>query len=71
MPAFSAWRAVQTQWRVGIGGAAGLDYAGVCTYLDRVVKGTPRHRRRLFQQLRIMEAAALDAWAQQREESRA
>jgi len=29
MEALRLWRHAQTQWRVGFGGATGLDYAGV------------------------------------------
>jgi hypothetical protein len=35
VPTWLHWQEVQTQWRVGgMGGATGLDYAGVRAYLD-------------------------------------
>lgn len=49
---------VQTQWSVGMGGPTGLDYTRVRAGLRLAgVKSTPE----LFQQLRILERAALSA----------
>lgn len=66
--ALHLWFAVQTQWRVApMGGAIGLDYAGVEVVLRQRAR-TPRARRRLFAELQAMEAGALEAWAEQREQ---
>jgi hypothetical protein len=54
-----------TQWRVGAGGAIGLDYGaipGVC----RRIGVSRRAERRAFWALQVMEAAALDWLAEQR-----
>lgn len=53
--------ALQTQWRFGPIGATGLDYAGVAWALRLMrVKSTPE----LFDQIRLMERAALDCIAE-------
>lgn len=67
VPAFRLWRKVQSQWKhAGMGGISGLDYPGVWTVLDRVIRGPRRRRVRVFEQLQVMEAAALGEWAEQR-----
>ena len=60
------WLQVQTQWRVGLDGKTGLDYAGVqaCMELRRIPR---RQRPRLFEQMHAMELAALGAWRDARE----
>ena len=68
-PALLAWVCVQTQWRTGMAGATGLDYAGV----DAIVRTRrlARGRRRcaqLMADLQVMERAALDEWARQRQQ---
>ena len=55
-----------TQWRVGMSGPTGLDYAAVYPLLDR--KATdPDEWDQLFDDLRVMESAALEAIAENRE----
>ena len=64
--AWSCWQGVQTQWRVGMSGPTGLDYAAVYPLLDR--KATdPEEWEQLFYDLRVMESAALEAIAESRE----
>lgn len=59
VPAFDLFVAVRTQWRVGMAGPSGLDYAGVRACMDLL--GTPEGERpRLFADLQVMEAAALE-----------
>ena len=72
MPALRAWLAVQTQWRHAglLGQATGLDYAGVDVEL-RHHPGGARRRRDLWGDIKLMERAALDAWAEQRATERA
>lgn len=56
---------VQTQWRVGMSGATGLDYPAVFATLDRLHRDkTDARRDELFSDLQIMEAAALKKMAE-------
>lgn len=41
--AWNHWQAVQSQWRIGMHGQTGLDYAGVLAHLREIV---PKRRRR-------------------------
>ena len=59
------WTSVQTQWRVGMGGATGLDYAGVRAYLE-LQDLQPEQLRDVFEGVRAAEAATLEVWAEQR-----
>ena len=64
--AWSCWQGVQTQWRVGMGGATGLDYAGVRAFLDE--QDLQRdERREVFAGIQACERATLEVWAEQRE----
>lgn len=67
--AWNCWQGVQTQWRVGMGGATGLDYAGVRAYLDEADLGD--ERRGVFAGIQACERATLDVWAEQREREQA
>lgn len=67
VPAWNAWLAVQTQWRVGMAGATGLDYQGVRAALDEMGLD-PEQRRSIFCSLQACERAALEAWDEQREQ---
>jgi hypothetical protein len=59
---------LQTQWRYsGMGGATGLDYAGVLAYLREVAGVKASDRAALFASLQAMEIAALNVWAEKRE----
>lgn len=64
--AWNCWQGVQTQWRVGMGGATGLDYAGVRAFLDE--QDLQRdERREVFAGIQACEWATLEVWAEQRE----
>jgi len=63
--AWGCWSAVQTQWRVGQGGATGLDYAGVGVYLAEAGH-LGQERKDIFKGICAAERATLDAWALQR-----
>lgn len=64
--AWRCWQGVQTQWRVGMGGATGLDYAGVRAFLDeQQLSGD--ERREVFAGIQACEWATLEVWAEQRE----
>lgn len=59
------WCAVQSQWRAGMAGREGLDYAGVRAYLDEAgLCGD--ERRSIFAGIQAAEQASLEAWAEQR-----
>lgn len=59
------WREVQSQWRVGMAGGTGLDYAGVRAYLDECAL-PPDERRDAWAGIRACEAATLQAWSELR-----
>ncbi|MEG1971379.1 MAG: DUF1799 domain-containing protein [Burkholderiaceae bacterium] len=54
-----------TQWRIGMVGATGLDYA-VLPCLFELHGVAPPARARLFSDLRVMENAALALFAERR-----
>jgi hypothetical protein len=56
--AFQIFEAMGTQWRVGPGGAVGLDYNALPVVM-RLRKITPSQRAEIFDDLRIMEDEAL------------
>lgn len=63
LPAYEAFSALRTQWRVGMSGATGLDYSVVPVVLR--LQGVPRADwPQLFEDLRVMESAALQAMRQ-------
>lgn len=67
------WFELSTQWRhAGMDGVrVGLDYAAALALVQsRPGLGSRRSRWRCFEDLRAMEAASLDEWAQQRARSR-
>lgn len=60
LPAYEAFNALGTQWRIGMGGATGLDYTTVPVVLR--LRAVPRTEwPHLFEDLRVMESAALEA----------
>lgn len=65
-PIWCLWVDVQTQWRESaMGGASGLDYAGVdCIVADRVRK---RERKVAKWLLQAMEHVTLQEWAKRRQ----
>ena len=64
--AWAAWQDLQTQWRAGMAGATGLDYAGVRAWLDE--SGLPPDQRRaVWDGVRAAERETLAVWAEQRE----
>lgn len=50
-----------------MGGATGLDYAGVQAYLDSVPGQRPKARAAVFEGLRAMERAALQVWGEKKD----
>lgn len=53
-----------------MGGASGLDYAGVRAYFD-IIEVDPDKRREFFAGIRACERSMLDVWAEQREQDAA
>lgn len=54
-----------TQWRVGFGGAVGLDYGAIPVVLGLLGIPADRHSR-VFEGLRIMEHETLSVWSEQK-----
>lgn len=65
VPTWNLWSRVQTQWRVGMAGATGLDYAGVWAVLHNS-RLRPRQARLHFERIQSMERAALKVWDDKR-----
>lgn len=66
--AWNCWQGCQTQWRVGMAGPTGLDYAGVRAYLDeQAIEGGADGRRDIFRGIQAAEGATLEVWAERRE----
>ena len=59
------WQSIQTQWRSGMGGATGLDYAGVLACLRNAHGLHGKRLRKAFACLQAAERATLEVWAEQ------
>ena len=55
---------MSTQWRIGMSGATGLDYAALPAVMD-LMDVAQADRREMFDSLRVMERAALDVMAEE------
>lgn len=62
----SVFMALQTQWRTGMSGATGLDYAALPAVFD-VLGIAKKARKRVFDGIRVMESAVLNLWAERRD----
>lgn len=58
--------ALSTQWRVGMGGATGLDYTALAAAMDMLAIKRKK-RAALFWQIGLMEAEVLNMWAEKGE----
>lgn len=65
--AWECWCDLQTQWRTGVAGATGLDYAAVLAYLRDVAALRGDERAQVFHCLRAAEREVLALWAEQRQ----
>ena len=65
--AFNVFQGLRTQWRVGMGGATGLDFLVVYRRMDRLGL-TPEEYDRLDEDIQVMEATALTVMHEQIEE---
>lgn len=63
MEALRLWQAAQTQWRVGFGGATGLDYAGVAALADVLEVDFPW----VFDLVQRLEVDQLTTWRKEAE----
>lgn len=60
LPAVNLFISMSTQWRVGMGGATGLDYAALPAVMAMLCI-EESERPQVFEDLRIMESAAIVA----------
>ena len=58
--AWNCWCALQTQWRVGMGGIVGMDYTAVLAYLRAVQQLRGAELREVFEGLQAAERAMLE-----------
>ncbi len=65
---FVLFSRLQTQWSVGMSGAAGLRYEAVYPLLDRAAQGAEDWQQ-LFDDLQTLEGAALKQMAENRAET--
>ena len=66
--AFILFNNLSTQWRIGMGGPTGLDYAAVYPLLDRIAKD-PAEWQDLFEDIQVMEGAALKQMSENRSDN--
>ncbi len=59
-PVWCLWRDVETQWRAGVNGATGLDYAGVWAVIERRFRR--KDRKTVFWLVQAMEEVTLAEW---------
>lgn len=64
--AWRAWQSIQTQWRHGMSGPTGLDYAGVRACLDELGFAGDE-RRDAWAGIQACERTTLDVMAERRE----
>lgn len=64
---FEVFESMGTQWRTAFGGAVGLDYNVLYHKLDRLRLDDDDYRV-LEDDIRVMESAVLDYWAEQRKQ---
>lgn len=60
MPAINLFNTLSTQWIVGAGGVAGLNYIPLFHRMDRMKLSEQDHEW-LFDDIRVIEAAAIEA----------
>ncbi len=59
-PTFTLFCALQTQWRVAMGGPTGLDYSSLYPLLDRVATSATEWEE-MFSDIQLLELEALAA----------
>lgn len=70
MPAWLAWCGLQTQWRIGMGGATGLDYTAVLAYLRSVSRLRGDALQEAFEGIQAAERAVLEVADERRQSER-
>ncbi|WP_211230895.1 DUF1799 domain-containing protein [Chitinilyticum aquatile] len=63
-PALQVFLAMQTQWRVGMAGATGLDYTALPAVFE-LTGVKKRDRPDTFERLRVLEIETLRVWGEQ------
>lgn len=63
---WDCWMSVQTQWRVGMDRATGLDYTAVLAFLREMLP-EDADRSQVFTGIRVCERAQIDAWREIRD----
>ena len=66
--AFNLFNTIGTQWRVGMGGATGLDYGAIYPLLDRIAQDAAEWMD-LFDDLQVLERAALKQMSENRSDT--
>lgn len=66
---FSVFTAMQTQWRIGMGGPTGLDYGAVPVVME-LYAVPEKDRRQVFDDLRVMESEALKVFNEKHRDGR-
>ena len=66
LPVWMLWLGLRTQWRVGMGGATGLDYTAVLADLREQIPDDAAERRQTYLDIKAMESVTLQEWADQR-----
>lgn len=64
---FDSWQRLQTQWREGMGGRSGLDYAAVLAYLREGCGLSGAALQQRFGLLQALERTALEVWAEHKD----
>lgn len=66
--AFHVFSSAMTQWRIGMGGPTGLDYAALPVIMD--FAGITQDRSEIFTAIRIMESEALNVFSSNRDRAK-
>mgnify|MGYP000216858405 CR=1 FL=1 len=69
--AWAVWCDLQSQWRHGMAGPTGLDYAGVRAHLDEMGLAPGQERSAIYAGIRAAERATLEARAELAEQEQA
>jgi hypothetical protein len=64
------WQELRTQWRVGMSGATGLDYASAIAHLRTAHSLRGKQLQKAWAAMRACEDGTLQAWAEAAEQKR-
>lgn len=68
---WALWRELRTQWRMGMGGATGLDYASAIAHLQCAHNLRGKSLQKAWQAIRACEDGTLEAWAEDADRKKA